>query len=70
MNPLSSKKIHSGSLHRLLTRHGAQYYPNRSNSVRHIYYSRRLRRWIAVSNAGGGYLLVNEYAECPCGASA
>lgn len=47
---------------------GAEYLPARSNSVRHIYFSRRLNRWFAVSTVPGGMVKVSQYAECPCGA--
>lgn len=69
MQPLSSNRVPQSRLRDYLVRAGAQYMKDRSNSVRHIYYSRRLRRWLAVSNAGGGYALVNTYAQCPCGAT-
>jgi len=69
MDPLASQRIPASSLSLHIRRIGAQYMAGRSNSVRHIYYSRRLRRWVAVSNAGNGYVQVNQYAECPCGAT-
>lgn len=69
MEPLATQRVAASQLRMLMARLGAQYFPGRSNSVRHIYYSRRLRRWLAVSNEGGGYLRINQYAECPCGAT-
>ena len=69
MRPLRSRQIPSGGLQRTLQQMGAVFYSDRSNGVRHIYYARRLRRWVAVSNEGRGYLIVNEYSECPCGAT-
>ena len=69
MQPLRSEKIPAASMRDVMARYGAQYFPERSNSTRHVYFSRRLNRWLAVSNKGGGWLLVNHYAECPCGAT-
>lgn len=69
MTPLASERVASSHLRMRMAQLGATFYPRRSNSVRHIYYSRRLRRWLAVSNEGRGYLRINQYAECPCGAT-
>ena len=69
MQPLRTYRVAQPSFRSHTQRMDAQYYPDRSNGLRHIYYSRRLRRWLAVSNAGLGQLIVNEYSECPCGAT-
>lgn len=68
MQTLGSTRVPASQLRRRMQQLGAQFYPGRSNPLRHIYYSRRLGRWLAVSGDGEGYLRVNQYAECPCGA--
>ncbi len=50
----------------LMQGYGGEFLPNRSNSLRHIYFSRRLNRWFGVS-AERGAVRVNHYSECPCG---
>jgi hypothetical protein len=69
MQILGSERVPAGRLPMRMKRLGAQYYPGRSNRHRHIYYSRSRRRWLAVSNEGGGWVRINQYAECPCGAT-
>lgn len=69
MNPLATERIPTSHLRSYMTKQGAQFFPKRSNSVRHIYFARRLNRWLAVSNEGAGWLRVNHYSECPCGAT-
>lgn len=69
MNPISSRLIASSHLQKVMRQLGAQFMPGRSNGVRHIYFVRRTQRWLSVSNEGRGMLRLNEYAECPCGAT-
>lgn len=49
----------------LMNGYGGQHMPKRSNSLRHIYFSRRLNRWFSVS-AEKGAVRVKHYSECPC----
>ena len=69
MNSLHTERVAFSHLRTYLAKQGATYVPKRSNTTRHIYFARRLNRWLAVSNERPGWLLVNHYSECPCGAT-
>ncbi len=49
----------------LMAGYGGQFLPQKSNSLRHVYFSRRLNRWFGVSSEGGA-VRVNHYTDCPC----
>ena len=49
----------------LMAGYGGQFMPQKSNTLRHVYFSRRLNRWFGVSTERGA-VRVNHYTECPC----
>jgi hypothetical protein len=49
----------------LMVNYGGQFIPGKSNSLRHVYFSRRLNRWFSVSSESGA-VRVNHYTDCPC----
>jgi hypothetical protein len=69
MEPLRVDQMPYAQLASYMGRLGAVFMPDRSNDVRHVYFSRRLNRWFAAStiNNGVGTVRVSHYAQCPCG---
>jgi hypothetical protein len=70
MEALRVDKIAPQALQGHMLRLSAAYRPDRSNGVRHVYFSRRLNRWFAVSRLPDGLVQVSHYAQCPCAARA
>lgn len=66
--PLKTEVVDPIRFRHLMLSYGAQYMPDRSNERRHVYFSRRLNRWYAVSQKGGA-VTINHYPECPCALS-
>lgn len=65
MDPLKTEIIPPLNFRSHMARYGAEFMRDRSNSLRHIYYSPRLNRWFAVSSERG-MVKVNHYPVCPC----
>jgi hypothetical protein len=68
MEPLRSELVDPIRFRALMLSYGGEFMPKRSNTLRHVYFSRRLNRWFGVS-AERGAVRVNHYPECPCGAT-
>ena len=66
MEPLAVSEVAPAMLANTMARLGAAYMKDRSNDVRHVYFSRRLNRWFAVSRQANGLVRVAAYAQCPC----
>lgn len=60
--------IHANALHARLRSLSAQYMPDRSSAVAHIYYSAPSRRWIKVVRKGP-MVVLSYHATCPCSAA-
>jgi len=65
MEPLKTEVVDPIYFRSLMQRYGAVFMKDRSNNLRHIYFSRRLNRWFGVS-AEHGAVRVNHHSECPC----
>jgi hypothetical protein len=68
MQPLRTDVVAPLNLRLTMAKFGAEYRPDRSNNLRHVYYSRRLNRWFGVSSTPEGNVRINHYAQCPCAA--
>lgn len=69
MTPLRTETLHPSRVRYRIAQLGGQFMPGRSNQVRHIYYIRRTREWLAVSAQRDGSFRLAYYSECPCGAT-
>jgi hypothetical protein len=67
MEPLRVDSLPYAQLAQYMGRLGAVFMKDRSNDVRHVYFSRRLNRWFAASTTANGLVKVSHYAQCPCG---
>lgn len=67
MEPLRVDSLPYAQLASYMGRLGAVFMPDRSNDVRHVYFSRRLNRWFAASTMANGLVKVSQYSQCPCG---
>lgn len=65
MQPLKTEVVDPIRFRALMASYGGEFMRDRSNDLRHIYYSRRLNRWFSVSSEAGR-VKVNHYPQCPC----
>lgn len=68
MQALKTELVDPIRFRALMQAYGGVFMRDRSNNLRHIYYSRRLNRWFGVS-AEKGAVRINHYASCPCAAT-
>lgn len=68
LQPLKSELVDPVRFRQIMLAYGASFMKDRSNDLRHIYYSRRLDRWFGVSSEKGA-VRVNHYSSCPCAAT-
>lgn len=68
MDALKTELVDPIRFRALMSAYGGEFMKAKSNTLRHIYFSRRLNRWYAVS-ADQGRVRVTHYPQCPCALS-
>lgn len=68
MQPLKTELVPASLFVMRMNSYGGVFIRDRSNALRHVYFSRRLNRWFGVSSEAGG-VRINQYTDCPCAMS-